>query len=119
MADEYRLLVCGDRNWDNYLAIFREIKARMPDLVIEGGATGADNFAKRAAFDLLIPVWSFPAQWARYGRLAGPIRNREMIVRGKPTECIAFHENINKSKGTLNMIKQCNENKIPVTLYVD
>lgn len=51
-------------------------------------------------------VLEFPADWKKYGRAAGPIRNTEMLVKGKPDLVIAFHYNLDRSKGTKDMIQQ-------------
>jgi hypothetical protein len=116
-ADNVRLLVCGDRNWTDYKAVVREIAARRVSVVIEGEAKGADRFARLAAERLEIPVLPFPADWEQYGREAGPIRNRQMLQEGKPTEVIAFHADIASSKGTANMVALARKAGIPVTVY--
>jgi hypothetical protein len=46
--------------------------------IISGGATGIDEDAEIYAEDIGIPVKRFPADWKKYGRAAGPIRNAEM-----------------------------------------
>jgi len=40
-----------------------------------------------------------------------------MIVEGKPDLVIAFHDNLNESKGTLNMVKQAISYGLPVVHY--
>ena len=112
-----RLPVFGDRAWDDYAAVKREIKRRMPDVVIEGEADGADSMARLAAEELGIRVLKFPAEWSKYGRAAGPIRNRQMLVEGQPTEAIGFHRNITKSKGSKNMLGQCEKRGVPTIIY--
>jgi hypothetical protein len=112
-----RLLVFGDRNWKSYLPIEREIKRRDPDVVIEGEAPGADSLARLVCESHDIAVVKFPADWRKYGRAAGPIRNRQMLDEGKPDEAIGFHANIAKSKGSKNMKEQCEKRGIPVTIY--
>ena len=52
-----------------------------------------------------IPIKRFPADWS-LGRKAGPIRNRQMLVEGKPDVVYAFYQDKKKSKGTKNMAKQ-------------
>lgn len=112
-----RLLVCGDRNWTDYMAVLREIESRWPDVVIEGEARGADRLAANAARTLGIKVLPFPADWTQYGRAAGPIRNRQMLREGRPDEVIAFHANIASSKGTADMVAQARKADIPTTVY--
>ena len=48
----------------------------------------------------------FPAQWSKYGRAAGPLRNTQMLSEGNPDIVLAFHDNIKRSRGTRNMIVQ-------------
>lgn len=88
-----------------------------PDLVIEGEAKGADLLASDAAFYFGIPVLRFPADWDKYGRAAGPIRNTQMLKEGKPDLVVAFHDNINASKGTLNMVQQARKQSVKVMVY--
>ena len=58
----------------------------------------------------------FPADWKTFGKAAGPIRNRKMLDEGLPDVVIAFHEDIERSKGTKNMISQACEQGIDVIL---
>lgn len=46
--------------------------------VVSGGAKGADAFGEFCAKKLGIPVKRFDADWEEYGRMAGPIRNKQM-----------------------------------------
>lgn len=112
-----RLLVCGDRNWVDDESIKEAIVRLNPSVVIHGNARGADSLAGEAANSLGITVEVYPAQWETYGRAAGPIRNRQMLVDGKPDKVLAFHDDIEKSKGTKNMVKQAEKAGIDVTIY--
>ena len=51
-----------------------------PRLVVQGGAAGVDAAAKQWAADMGIPCATFEADWHRYGKRAGPLRN-EMMLR--------------------------------------
>lgn len=78
------------------------------EVLIEGEARGADLMSRQAALELGIPeerILKFPADWAKHGRAAGPIRNRQQFNEGKPTLVIGFHLNIAKSKGTADMLE--------------
>lgn len=107
-ADPTRILICGDRNWNDFLLIRKTLERIGPKkikLVISGGATGADYIAETVARILGIKVLIFPANWNKFGRAAGPIRNRQMLKEGKPSWVIAFHDTIKKdSKGTKDML---------------
>ncbi len=80
---------------------------------------GADKTSARVAKELDIDVLKFPADWAAYGLSAGPKRNQQMIDEGKPTHIIAFHNNIERSKGTKDMLKKGLISNIPCYLVKD
>jgi len=67
---------------------------------------GADEGAYEAARDLHIPYMICWADWDRWGNKAGPIRNQEMLDRGRPNYALAFHDDLNKSKGTKDMVER-------------
>ena len=68
--------------------------------VVCGKAQGVDTVGEEWANDNDIPVKPFPAEWKRYGRAAGPIRNREMA---EYADALIAIPDIG-SKGTANMI---------------
>jgi len=112
-----RVLICGDRNWRDERIIYSWL-CKLQDwgytTVIEGEARGADSIARELAEKMGFKVIKFPANWRRYGRAAGPIRNRQMLVEGRPNLVIAFHNDIEHSKGTKNMIEQARKAGIRV-----
>jgi len=112
-----RILFCGDRNWSNYKVICEVIADLKPELIIEGEANGADLLSAEAAENFNIPVLRFPADWDKYGRAAGPIRNTQMLKEGMPDLVVAFHDDIQNSKGTLNMVKQSLKQGLKVMVY--
>lgn len=111
-----RVIVCGGRDCQNQLYVFRFLNALRPripiSVVIEGEARGVDTHARIWAESVGVPVVKFPAQWGRYGLAAGSIRNRQMLVEGKAEHVIAFPG----GSGTANMIRQAKDARIPVTL---
>ena len=120
---DVRLLVCGDRNWVDRGSISKLIDGLHQSVgiavLIEGEARGADTMARQAAEKLGIEVLEFPANWAKHGKAAGPIRNRQMIKEGKPDVVIAFHHNLNESRGTKDMVMRARKAKIPVFVFPD
>jgi hypothetical protein len=114
-----RILFCGDRHWTNYKVICDVMADLNPDVVIEGEQVGADLLARDAAEYFGIPVLPFPAKWKQYGRAAGPIRNTQMLTEGKPDKVIAFHNDIQHSKGTKNMVAQARKKNIEVYVYTE
>lgn len=115
-----KLLICGDRNWNNKKRM-KDIISNLnpqPSLIIQGGASGADSLAGIIAYELEIKCLIFPARWEVFGKAAGPIRNRQMIAE-KPDLVFAFHSNIEKSKGTKDMINVARYHKIKVIIITD
>jgi len=110
-----RLLVTGDRywEWEDRVIILLVIKELQPTCIIHGGARGVDYIAGKVGEYLGIEVIVFPAEWHIYGKAAGPIRNLQMIEEGQPDFILAFHRDINKSKGTKHMLSQAVKYKIP------
>lgn len=113
-----RVLICGDRNWSHLLDIENFIKSLPSDtVIIEGECRGADLMAKSFALKYHLQVEKFPANWKKYGKGAGIIRNKEMLDKGNPDFVVAFHNNLAESKGTRNMVKQAKDKGIPVQIY--
>lgn len=112
IEQERMFLICGDREWANASAIERELLAASKRFglpckitVIHGGCRGADLLAGEVAVRMGIEVIEIRADWKRFGRAAGPIRNKTMLNLG-PDEVWAFHADLTRSKGTANMVRQ-------------
>jgi hypothetical protein len=106
------ILVTGDRNWtkahsDVVLEVLQDFQDENP-IVVHGAAKGVDLLAARIAEGLGYEVHPHPAQWDKYHKAAGPIRNREMLEEN-PNLVFAFHDDIVASKGTRNMVNQAVE----------
>lgn len=107
------LLVCGSRDWDDPERIAAAIDRHAPDLVVQGGASGADTLAKRYCDAVGIHCATIPALWKHYGKAAGPKRNRAMLLV-RPDRVIAFP--VEQSRGTLDMIAAAKAEGIPVEI---
>lgn len=110
-----RVLVCGDRKWRDAAAIKRELDKLAPSVIISGGARGADALAAEYARAAGIELIEHPAEWKRYGRAAGPIRNRAMLSY-RPDLVLAFHPDLNESRGTRDMVNQAKNAGVPVRI---
>jgi predicted Rossmann-fold nucleotide-binding protein len=101
-----KILVCGGRDYKNVSAVHRALAAlhakKTIALIIEGGARGADRLAREWAAENGIAVQTFEAEWDRFGRRAGPLRNKRMLEDGKPDGVVAFPG----GDGTADMINQ-------------
>ena len=111
-----KVVVTGSRYWLSEI-IIKERLSKLPrnSVIIHGGQRGADKMAEKIAKEIGLQTVEFRADWNRHGKPAGPIRNAEMLDT-HPDIVIAFHENLNKSKGTLDCVRQATERKIPVEL---
>lgn len=112
-----KVLICGDRDWWNCRKIAKRI-LELPScaVVIHGACRGADRIAGNAAFNRGLVVREYPAQWKKYGPAAGPIRNKRMLDE-KPDLVIAFHSNLDDSRGTKNMVNLARKAGIEVEIH--
>lgn len=109
------LIIAGCRDFTDRFIIYEGIDAfiteyGMPHCIIEGGATGVDQIAGEYAREHNIPLQIFKADWNKYGRAAGPIRNEKMAKHG--THLLAFWDG--ESRGTKNMIETAERYGLPV-----
>lgn len=97
-----KTVIAGSRTFLDYKKLEAELK-RIPwkiTKVLSGGAKGADSLGEWWAQCNAVPVDRYPAEWDKYGRSAGYVRNEEMAKNCDLV--IAFWDG--KSKGTKHMI---------------
>lgn len=111
-----RVLVCGGRNYENKDQVWKNLerlRLSCPHdsmIVIQGGAPGADAFARIWCSYNYVPYDNYPADWKKHGRAAGPIRNQRMIDEGHPDLVLAFPG----GRGTADMLKRAVEAGITI-----
>lgn len=113
-----RICVIGSRNYSNKPKV-EEVLTKYQDqspTIISGGAPGADTLAIDIAKKLGYDTQVFYANWTKWGKTAGPIRNREMLDEGKPDLVIAFRSPGNSS-GTDGCIKEAMKRNIQHIIY--
>lgn len=105
-----KLAIVGSRileETDENLVILTEIVRRNIDNITEivsGGARGADTLAQKFAEQEKIPMRVFPADWARFGKGAGPRRNQEIVDHCD--KLLAFYVNEKNSTGTKDSVRR-------------
>jgi hypothetical protein len=113
--ENIKILVTGDRNYKDTKTIeltfnlLSKICIPTETTFIHGACKGADLLAAAEAEKRNYKIAGeegkgFPAEWNKYGRAAGPIRNKEMVDMS-PNIIIIFHDNLKESKGTKNCVK--------------
>lgn len=82
----FRLVVAGSRDFNDYGLlcsaldeVVSELKAEYNVTIVSGTANGADKLGEKYAEKHGLKIERHPANWGRYGRGAGPIRNAEMV----------------------------------------
>jgi hypothetical protein len=96
-----KTIIAGTRTIDDYDMVRKYIAKSGFDIsiVLCGEAKGVDSMGKLWAKENQIPVWSFPADWAHFGKFAGIERNNRMADAGDALILIWDGE----SKGSKNM----------------
>lgn len=108
-----RVLVCGGRDFKEASKVFEILDEYIVsglDTIIQGGAKGADSLAKHWCKVVNCKCEEYLADWDKYGKRAGYIRNKQMLEEGKPDLVIAFPG----GKGTAMMIKLSKEAGVEV-----
>ena len=108
-----RILICGDRNYQDWIKVQEYLDTiSRTTIIIHGGAKGADSLAGNLATSLKMKVIKFPADWDKYGKAAGVLRNQQMLDEGHPDLVVYFHKDIENSKGTRDMLKRATDSGI-------
>ena len=114
-----RVIVAGSRGFFDYDLMSRELDKVFNESkeftgrnikIISGMADGADSLAIRYADERKLPKNLFPANWKRFSRVAGFLRNEDML--SVATHLVVFWDG--KSSGTHHMIEIAKANGIPV-----
>lgn len=92
---------------------FSKSNLPVPTEVVSGGAMGVDHEGEKWAQIMGIPVKHFPADFKKYGKAGGPIRNREMALYADAL--LAIWDG--KSRGTRNMVMEMRKLNKPVFLF--
>jgi len=115
------LAIVGSRTFQDYELLKTRVLSFMAEkcitksttTIVSGGATGADTLAERFATEHNLNLLVFPADWKKYPRAAGPIRNT--LIVNASDYLIAFPSRL--GKGTQDSIQKAKKKGIPVGEY--
>lgn len=111
-----RVCVSGSRGYRHLDNVDRILAVLPRDLVIvHGGAAGVDARADAVTRRLGFRVEVVPADWACYGRRAGPLRNRAMVAASD--FLYAFWDG--QSRGTASAIQAAGDEDVPFEVVED
>jgi hypothetical protein len=110
--------VCGGRDFNDHRYLYEVLDrltaqaeaAGLTPFFINGGASGADGLSILYATARGYEYEVFHADWEKFGKAAGPMRNMEMLQKGKPDVVVAFEG----GRGTANMVKLAKEAGVKV-----
>ena len=116
----FRVIIAGSRSFNDYTTLqttcdnILSRKSMTHNIVIVSGtAKGADTLGEKYARERGYAVERFPADWQQYGKVAGPIRNRQMA--NNADALIAFWDG--RSVGTNNMVMEAQKKGMAVRIY--
>jgi len=98
-----KVIIAGSRQIEDRLALAKAIKQSGFEIteVVSGTSRGPDKLGESWARANDIPVKEFPANWAKFGNYAGPLRNSDMAKYADAAVILWDGQSL----GTLNMIK--------------
>ncbi len=119
MNNTKRIVVAGCRNYNNYSEAaeyidfcIKNIKKEFTLVFLSGGCKGADLLGEIYAKKNNYKIEKYSAEWKKYGKKAGPIRNRKMAEMCDYVICFWDF----KSKGTRSMIEFAKEFGKPIRI---
>ena len=116
-----RILVCGGRHFDDYVLLEKTINGVIAESgcegieIVSGHCVGADRLGEIYAEKHNAQVKIFPAEWEKYGKRAGPMRNKQMVdyISGFENKIVIAFVSAN-TKGTRNTITLAQKANIQV-----
>jgi hypothetical protein len=111
-----KVIIAGGRDFKDIRLVMKNMdhhlsKCKHLDIeIVSGAASGADTLGEEYAKTRNYPIKQFPANWDKFKKGAGYIRNTEMAEYADAL--VAFWDG--KSRGTMHMINIANKKGIQV-----
>lgn len=111
-----KIIVAGSREFEDYEMLKNKLDKLLINQkeiqIVSGGCRGADELGERYAKEKGYSIKVFKADWNKYGKKAGPLRNRQMAEYADGL--VAFYKE--GSRGTKNMIEEATEKKLKIRI---
>lgn len=110
-----RVIIAGPRDYFNKEKVYTAIKEAgfFITEVVSGGAEGVDRLGEEWSKEHNVRIKHFKADWSKYGKSAGPVRNAQMAEYADALIAVVPYF----SKGTANMIKQATQMGLETFVY--
>ncbi len=110
-----RTIIAGSSNFNFYDDLLRALYCIgwKPTVVLSGGARGVNRLGERWARENNISLEVYPADWDRYGKRAGYIRNSEMIDKAEALLALWDWESL----GTKHIIDLATKKSLVMYVY--
>jgi hypothetical protein len=100
------IIICGDKDWNNYESILNFIKTLdKTTIIIQGGRNGVDLLVKKACEACRMNFFTVFSQ-----------KSLEILDCG-PELLAVFHSNLEESKGTKHVVDQARLREIPIKIF--
>lgn len=117
-----RIIVAGSRNFTDKERLYNVLDNRLADIkdgveIISGHCRGADILGEQYAKEHNIPLVLFPAEWGKYGKKAGYIRNDKMARYASEKDGILIAFPVGEARGTKMMIRLAHNYGLETDVY--
>lgn len=114
----FKVIIAGYREFDNYdmlkekcdKILSRKVNEGEEIVIVSGTARGADTLGEKYAEERGYKIERYPANWDKYGKRAGYLRNKKMAEVSNA--CIVFLSSKAENKGSKMMISIATEEKL-------
>jgi hypothetical protein len=111
-----KIIIAGSRHFNDYNLLKTKCDYFLKNThcveIVSGAAAGADALGEKYAAENGFALKLFPADWGKYSKAAGVIRNREMAKYADAL--ILFWDG--QSTGSQNMLHLANKNNLKIKI---
>lgn len=121
----FKVIIAGSREFDNYdmlkekcdKILSRKVNEGEEIVIVSGAAKGADTLGEKYAEEKGYKIERYPANWDKYGKRAGYLRNKKMAEVSNA--CIVFLSSKAENKGSKMIISIATEEKLLIRVITE